>query len=94
MIEVIAKFTIKETHTEKAISLLKQAITPTRAEDSNLKYHLVQDTEKKNVLILLEQWKNLEGLHQHFEMPHFKALISDMEPLLASQTELYTTQAV
>jgi quinol monooxygenase YgiN len=53
-----------------------------KAEDGNISYYLYQDSQKENIFVMLEKWKDKKATEIHRETEHFKAFIKEMNSLL------------
>jgi quinol monooxygenase YgiN len=74
MIIVTATMKVKPGNKNVFISEAQDLISETRKEDGCISYNLLADTEDENVLVMLEQWKDLNSLNKHMETEHFKQL--------------------
>lgn len=75
MIKVVAKNIIKDGSADKAIDMLDEMVTKTRAEDGCIGYDLFQDVNDPNVITFIETWENNDKLSAHMESEHFKRII-------------------
>lgn len=84
MIYVIATI---HTLPGKAAALIlgaKPCIDATRREEGCISYDYVQDTERPDVVMVVERWSSREALAAHFLVPHLKAWREARKPLVKS----------
>lgn len=80
---LIVEFHAKPGQGEKFGEQLRQVVEPTRLEEANLAYELLQSATDPDTWFLYEVWTSKDGLDAHFAMPYMKELIPAIEPLLA-----------
>ena len=59
-------------------------IAATRREDGCISYDYVRDTEKPNIVMVVERWTTREALAAHMLMPHLKEWREKRKPLVLS----------
>lgn len=85
---VIAKFTAVEGKGDALYAAIKRCVNPSRAENGCIHYDVFQSTDDPDTYLIHEKWKNEEAIQFHFEQEHFKKLIDDTNPLLASSPNI------
>jgi len=81
-----AKWQVKQGGLEGVISLLKELVTKSSAEEGNLKYEVYQSNDNENILMLFEEYKNREALDFHRNSAHFQeVLVGKIVPLLQNR---------
>jgi len=91
-----ARWQIKQGNLETVLSLLKEAVIKSSAEEGNLKYEVYQGNENENTLMLFEEYKDQEALDYHRNSAHFQEvvigkiipLLENREVLLASHLDM------
>lgn len=53
-----------------------------------ISYNLYAITEYNEVLIMLEEWKDIDALNEHMQTNHFKKFGTTIEHLLAKEIEI------
>jgi len=74
MVKVIAKFIAKDKEVENIKELFAKIVPLVRKEDGNITYNLYQDVQNRNIVTMIEEWKNIELLDAHMQT----ALIQDV----------------
>jgi len=77
MIIVTATITANPGERDKIIAKSRDLIESSRLEPGCISYDLYANTEDDDVLLMLEQWENLEVLQSHTQTEHFKAFGAD-----------------
>jgi len=83
MIHILASFEVKNDKLSDFIKLCNELIKESRAEEGCVSYHLQQNTEKKNHLVFVEEWKSNEAIEKHNASGHFTRIV----PLLVEMCE-------
>jgi quinol monooxygenase YgiN len=78
-LRVVAEIRMDPKHVDGLMPFFKDLVAKSRGEQGNNFYDLVQDTDDKGHLIVMESWKSEAALAEHCEMPHFKELGAAME---------------
>ncbi len=73
---IVAEIVAKPDSVDAVLSELLKIIEPTRNEEGCISYHLHQDTEKPNLFVFIENWKNTQAFEAHLATPHFIALVA------------------
>lgn len=96
MIIVTAKITAKHGEKDKILSKSQDLIESTRLELGCVNYNLYASTEDDDLLLMFEQWENLEALESHMQTEHFKAFGKAIEDILARELDIavYTVDKV
>jgi quinol monooxygenase YgiN len=89
MIKIVSRNTIKEGKKEVFLSLVKELVEKSRAEEGNISYGLWEDKNDSNVFTFIEDWKDQEAIGVHNATEHFLRIIPQMRELtLAEGKEL------
>ena len=88
MIIVTATITAKPGERDNIIIKSLNLIESTRLESGCISYNLYANTEGDDILLMLEQWENLEVLETHMQTEHFKAFGVAIENLLARKLDI------
>lgn len=88
MIMVTATITAKPGQRDAIIEKAQDLIESTRLEPGCISYHLYASTENKDVLLMLEHWKNTEVLEAHMQTEHFKAFGVAIGDILAEELDI------
>ncbi len=91
MIKVITKYIAKDTEVENIKEIFTRAIPSVRKVDGNTSYQLYQDVENKNILVIIEEWKNKDALNVHMQTRFFKdALEETKKHVIDTEINIYT----
>lgn len=82
MIKITARHTAKENCAENLVEILKELAAKSRQEEGCISYGLYKDTEQDNIYTIIEEWLNIESLHNHFKTAHFKNLTEKIKPYI------------
>ena len=88
MIIVKATLTAKPGDRDKIISRSQDVIGSTRSELGCISYELFTSTEDSDVLVMFEQWENMEVLETHMQTEHFKAFGAAIKDMVAKELEI------
>lgn len=67
MIKITAKHIVKENCAEELLKVLKELVIKSRLEEGCISYSLYKDIESDNVYTIIEEWQDIESLHNHFK---------------------------
>ena len=88
MIAVIAKIPVKEEKREEAIEAFKQLISEVAKEEGTLSYTLNVSKNEPNTLVVMERYKDKEGLKAHSSTPHFQGFFAKAAELFSGSPEI------
>jgi len=81
--DIIVKWTIRESETQRILALLPQLVEQTTNEKGNLSYSIYQSAENKNVLVLHERYSGQEAMDFHKNSAHYvKIVVEQIIPFL------------
>ncbi|QES89998.1 putative quinol monooxygenase [Rhizosphaericola mali] len=93
IVSVFAKWQVAEGKIETVISLLKEAVVKSSAEEGNLKYEIFQEKENDHTILLFEQYINQEAADFHRKTPHFQeVVVQKILPLLEKREVIVTSE--
>ena len=88
MIIVTANMNVKSGNKNAFISEAQDLICATRKEEGCINYNLLASTEDENVLVMLEQWKDIASLNKHMETEHFIQFGDTIEHFLTKEIDI------
>jgi quinol monooxygenase YgiN len=99
MVILHAQVPIKPEARERWLAILEAVTPPSRAEDACQSYVIYEAVETLNTFIFVEEWTGLDGLHAHFQTPHFTEFFASLGEVLAgppvgSISEVSSTQTL
>jgi quinol monooxygenase YgiN len=81
---VKAKEGMEDTVKQELLSLVK----PTRTEPGCISYDVHQALDDKSLFVFYENWKSMEDLKKHLEMPYLKAFKQKADSFVAKPLEV------
>lgn len=63
-------------------------VAPTRQEAGCINYDLHRSNADPAIWMLYENWRSRDDLDLHFETPHLKAFLKDLDSLLGADMDL------
>ncbi|MET3821197.1 MULTISPECIES: putative quinol monooxygenase [Burkholderia] len=82
-LQVIAHFFAKPGNGDRVIELLAELAPLTRAEPKNLDYAYFRSPVEPDHIVILERYREADGLDVHRETPHFQRIgVGAIIPLL------------
>ncbi|MDM5299936.1 putative quinol monooxygenase [Bacillus pumilus] len=78
-------------HPEKETVFLEEInelIKASQAEEGNISYKLLKDTEKENAYLMVEVWKDEAAVQRHNASAHFQAFVAIAKELLAAPLDV------
>jgi len=84
----IFKFPVKPEKRALLLEMFKPHMEISRKEPGCTSYSLHQDSMDENVILLKEEWENLESAKGHWNSEHYKSLYEAVKPLMAAEMEL------
>ncbi len=84
---LIVRIQVKEGAVNQFETAFAKAIPASRKEKGNLAYDLNRDTQNPSRYLVYERWKDLAALEAHFQTPHLKALLAELQKLTEGAPE-------
>lgn len=89
MIHVLASIKVKEGHLHDFLEIFRANVPAVRQEDGCIEYAPAVDVDAglpiqqfdRNVVTVVEKWRNIEALHAHLAAPHmlgYKEKVKEM----------------
>lgn len=78
MIKVIAEDFIKQNFKDRVIPLYKELVAKSKKEERNIEYNLYIDQNDNGHFIFIEEWPDIEALHEHCQTAHFRKLVPEI----------------
>ncbi|NHZ93268.1 antibiotic biosynthesis monooxygenase [Massilia sp. CCM 8733] len=72
------------------IDLAAIVVEHTRAEPGCIRYDFLQSPHTPNKFVIFELWKSRADLHDHFQLPHFKAFAEQLPALTEGGIDMVT----
>lgn len=85
MIKIISRNRIKEGKKEEFLSLVKELVEKSRAEEGNASYGLWEDKKDPNVLTFVEDWRDQAAIDLHNATEHFVRIVPQMRELIVAE---------
>jgi quinol monooxygenase YgiN len=81
MILVVSKALVKEGEAASYKKCTERLLQETRKEAGCIAYDLFEDINNPNILTFVEKWESREHLEVHFNTPHFKEIVPQLQAL-------------
>ncbi|KGP74447.1 putative quinol monooxygenase [Pontibacillus yanchengensis] len=88
MIITHAHFQIDPTKEQEFLEEIRPLMEQSRAEDGNISYDLLKDTEKENTYTMVEVWKDMEAVEVHGNSNHFTAFLEKAPQFLTAPLQI------
>lgn len=88
MIIIHATFHIQPAKKDLFLKEMQPLIAASRAENGNISYNLLKDTENENVFNMEEVWQDQQAFSLHNASEHFTAFVSKAEDLLTAPLDI------
>lgn len=88
MIIIHAGFQVKADLEQEFLTEIKPLIEASRAEQGNVSYDLLKDTEKAGAYTMVELWKDMDAVQTHNKADHFTAFMAKAPQYMAAPTEV------
>jgi quinol monooxygenase YgiN len=88
MIIIHAGFQVKTDLEQEFLKEIKPLIEASRAEQGNISYDLLKDSEKAGAYTMVELWKDMNSIQVHNQADHFTAFMAKAPQFMAAPTEV------
>jgi quinol monooxygenase YgiN len=94
MIIIHAGFQVQTDKEEDFLAEIRPLIEASRAEEGNISYDLVKDTEKAGAYTMVELWKDMDAVKFHNQTEHFTSFTAKAPQYFAAppQVKVYEAQ--
>ena len=92
MLKIIARSIVKPECMEEYMSVVKELVEKSQAEEGNITYTLNQEKDNPCKVAFLEEWKSQAAFEFHTKTEHFTGIIPKLKVFLESSepTEFFT----
>ncbi|EWG08691.1 putative quinol monooxygenase [Cytobacillus firmus] len=96
MIIIHAGFQVQTDKEDDFLAEIRPLIEASRAEEGNISYDLVKDTEKTGAYTMVELWKDLDAVKFHNQTDHFTSFTANAPQYFAAppHVEVYDAKPV
>ncbi|WP_201713996.1 putative quinol monooxygenase [Rossellomorea arthrocnemi] len=84
MIIIHAEFQINPMKEQAFLEEIHPLVASSRAEDGNITYDLMKDTERESVYTMVEVWKDSAAVESHNTSEHFTSFVGKAPDYLAA----------
>lgn len=88
MIITHAHLQIDLTKEQEFLEEIRSLVADSRAEEGNISYDLMKDTEKENTYIMVEVWEDKKAVESHGKSSHFTAFIKKAPQFLTASLQI------
>ncbi|WP_444887319.1 putative quinol monooxygenase [Microbulbifer sp. JMSA008] len=85
---VMAKVKSKLGETQKAKNILTRLAANSEKESGCLSYQILYSSEETDTFMTLEVWDSKESERKHWDEPHLKESLKELEPILAKEPRI------
>ncbi|MEG1635002.1 MAG: putative quinol monooxygenase, partial [Rikenellaceae bacterium] len=85
---LVARFKSIEGKAAQLQKELEALISPTRAEDGCVSYHLYRDRDDHNGFIFHEIWQSESIWLKHMQSAHLKSALANIAPILSEEPKI------
>ncbi|MDF2036963.1 putative quinol monooxygenase [Cytobacillus oceanisediminis] len=96
MIIIHAGFQVQTDKENDFLAEIHRLIDASRAEEGNISYDLLKDTEKEGSYTMVELWKGMDAVKFHNQTEHFTSFTAKAPLYFAAppQVKVYVAQSV
>jgi quinol monooxygenase YgiN len=87
---VLARLVAQPGKEDEVRKIFLSLAAPTRLEDGNISYDIVQSTENSAEFVSVERWKTAAALPLHMQQPYVTEAIAQVGNLLAAAPSIIT----
>ena len=94
MIIIHAGFQVQTDKENDFLAEIRPLIDASRAEEGNISYDLLKDTEKEGSYTMVELWKDMDAVKFHNQTKHFTSFTANAPKYFAAppQVKLFSAQ--
>ena len=93
-IQVVARAIAKPECISQVKAIVQTLMEYTRREPGCVQYDVLQNRDNPQDFTTLEEWVDQTFLDAHFQTPHFKTAIAQLEGLLAGEPDIRFYQPI
>jgi len=71
MIIIHALFKVKSEQRDAFLSATKPLVAGSQAEEGNISYNLLENTQSPNTFMMIEEWQDQQAVEVHNQTKHF-----------------------
>ncbi|WP_299741220.1 putative quinol monooxygenase [uncultured Rossellomorea sp.] len=88
MIIIHAEFQINPTKEQAFLEEIRPLVATSRAEEGNISYDLMKDTERESVYTMVEVWRDAAAVETHNASEHFSSFVGRAPEYLAAPLDV------
>lgn len=88
MIIIHAEFHINPTKEQAFLEEILPLVAASRAEEGNISYDLMKDTERESVYTMVEVWRDAAAVENHNGSEHFSSFVGRAPEYLAAPLDV------
>ncbi|MEM1503049.1 putative quinol monooxygenase [Domibacillus sp. 8LH] len=93
MIIIHARFQVNPAKEQAFLEEIRPLIEGSRAEDGNIAYDLMKDTEQAHAYTMVEVWKDADAVAFHNTSSHFTAFVGKASEFLTAPLDVNSYEA-
>ncbi|MEH7883889.1 putative quinol monooxygenase [Bacillus sp. JJ1609] len=88
MIIIHAGFQVKADQEKEFLKEVQSLVEASRAEEGNISYDLLKDSEKAGSYTMVELWKDMDAVQNHNQAEHFTNFMSKAPQFMAAPADV------
>lgn len=88
MIIIHAGFLVKADKENEFLKEIQPVIEASRAEEGNISYKLLKDSEKSGSYTMVELWKSMDAVQMHNQTDHFTRFMAKAPQYMEAPSEI------
>jgi len=93
-VRVVARAIAKSDRVSQVKTIIQTLMEYSQREPGCLQYYVLQNREDPTDFTTVEEWIDQEFLEAHFQTPHFKTAIAQLNGLLESEPDIRFYQPI
>ena len=88
MIIIHAGFQVKADQENEFLKEVQSLVEASRAEEGNISYDLLKDSEKAGSYTMVELWKDMDAVQAHNQAEHFTNFMTKAPQFMAAPADV------
>jgi len=88
MIIIHAGFQVKADQENEFLKEVQSLVEASRAEEGNISYDLLKDSEKAGSYTMVELWKDMDAVQAHNQAEHFTTFMTKAPQFMAAPADV------
>ncbi|WP_158281575.1 putative quinol monooxygenase [Sediminitomix flava] len=84
-IHIVVELVAQEGKFDEMKDIFSELASATREEKGVISYSFIEDENRKNTLLSVEEWQDEESEKKHWDTPHLKSALKKANEVFASE---------